>query len=133
MSAAALNYVKSKSGVNLYTNEGNFSQAGYNRALAELRPRLRALVSDDVADVLEQLGAVAQDLQRQRRGGAFNNSSTFSAAVREAGKNYIEGAVNTVTPGVNLGTFVRERRAKSRERDRIGRSLDPSRYLTAEE
>ncbi len=130
IAAAALNYVKSKSGVNLYTNEGNFTQAGFNRALADLRPRLRSLVSGDVADVLEQLGAVAQDLQRQRKGGAFNNSGTFSAAAREASKGYIEGVANTVVPGANLGTFVRNRRAATREKDRAARALDPTRYLT---
>lgn len=132
IAAAALNYIKSKSGVNLYTNDGNFSQAGFNRALNEVMPKLEQLVPGSTAELLQQLGAVAQDIQRQRKGGAFNNSGTFSAAVRESLKNKAEGALNAVTPGVELGTFVRKKRAEGRERKRVRRALDPSRYLEQE-
>lgn len=129
MAAAALNYVKSKSGVNLYTNEGNFSQHGFNRALQDIMPRIDALVPARVAETLQQLGLVAHDLQRQRKGGVFNNSGTFSAAAREAAKGYAEGTLNTMVPGAQLGTFVRKRRAEGREKERVQRALDPRKYL----
>lgn len=130
IAASALNYVKSKSGVNPYTNEGNFSQAGFNKALAEIMPRINELMPDETAEIMQQLGRVAQNLQRQRKGGVFNNSGTYGAAAREAAKGYAEGTLNTLVPGANLGTFARQRRAEGRAKDRSKRALDPIRYLT---
>jgi hypothetical protein len=130
IAAAALNYVKQKAGVNLNTNEGNFSQKGYNDAIAELAPRLRTLVPPKVAETLEQLGRVAHDLQRQRRGGNFNNSGTAGALIKEATKGYAENALNTVVPGAQLGTGIRKQRDASRERKRIQRALNPIEYLS---
>src|SRR6185503_10530210 len=79
IAAGALNYVKSKSGVNLYTNEGNFSQAGYNRALSELTPKLEFLLGEQVAERAQALGNVARYTQAQPRGAFVNNSNTFVA------------------------------------------------------
>lgn len=132
IAAAALNYVKSKSGINPVTNEGNFSQHGFNTALAAILPKIQHLVPGKTAELLQQLGQVASDLQLQRKGGTFNNSGTFSAAAREASKGYAEGVLNTVVPGANLGSFVRKRRADNRDKDRARRALDPRRYLTAD-
>lgn len=131
IAAAALNYVKSKSGVNLYTNEGNFSQAGFNRALAEITPRLKQLVPGEVADVLQQLGNVARRIQQRPSGSYVNSSNTYTAAVGKAAKNYTENALNTVVPGVNLGTTIRRQRAEGRDKKRASRALNPLEYLSA--
>lgn len=130
LAAAALNYVKSKSGVNLYTNEGNFSQAGFNRALAEITPRLGAMVPNNVAEMLQQLGNVARHVQMRPKGAFVNESNTFTAAAGEVAKGYGEGALNTVVPGAQLGTFIRKSRQKGRDKDRASRALDPRKYLT---
>jgi hypothetical protein len=132
VAAAALNYVKKRSGIDLYTNEGNFSQAGFNRALGEVTPRLNVLVPGEVAETLRKLGNVARNAERQTRGQSVNNSNTFVAAARDAAKGYAEGALNTVVPGAQIGTFIRKRRSDSRDRSRVARSLDPRKYLVIE-
>jgi hypothetical protein len=132
IAAAALNYIKSKSGVNLYTNEGNFSQAGYNRALAEVMPKLEQLVPRETAELLQQLGNVARRIQMRPKGAFVNESNTFTAAAADAAKSNVEGALNTVVPGAQLGTFIRKRRADKRDKDRAQRALDPRKYLTQE-
>lgn len=132
VAAAALNYVKAKSGVNPYTNQGNFSQAGFNRALGEIRPKLAQLLPGKVSEVMEQLGEVAQELQIQRKGGTFNNSNTFSAAAASTAKNMLESGLNSALPGAQLGTTARNRRADARAKARAQRSLDPRKYLTSD-
>lgn len=133
IAAAALNWIKSKSGVNLYTNEGNFSQAGFNRALQEIMPKLEALVPRETAELLAQLGNVARHVQARPKGSFVNESNTFTAAAAEAGKSYAEGTLNTVVPGAQLGTFIRKRRQDKRDKNRARRALDPAQYLTAED
>lgn len=125
VAAAALNYVKSKSGVNLYTNEGNFSQAGYNRALAEITPKLNQLLPQQYAEMAQQLGNVARMVQIQPRGSFVNNSNTLTAAMSGVAKSYGEGTLNAAVPGANLGTFIRERRRATDTRKRVDRALDP--------
>src|SRR6185369_1124719 len=72
MAAAGLNYLKSKSGIDMFTNRGEFSQAGYNRALAQLRPKLDALVGADRAEQAEALGNVARNIMQPPSGAHVN-------------------------------------------------------------
>jgi hypothetical protein len=118
IAAGALNYVKSKSGVNIYTNEGNFSQAGYNRALAELTPKLDVLVGPKVGEQVQTLGNVARYTQAQPRGSFVNNSNTTVAEhAMNLAKGVAERGVNALVPGADLGSLAREklsRRADNR-------------------
>lgn len=117
MAAGALNYLKSKSGVNLYTNEGNFSQAGFNRALSELNPKLESLVGPQRAEQVRTLGNVARYTQAQPRGSFVNTSNTLVAAAKEKAASAVEMAVNTtVFPGAGLGTKGREALAARAEK-----------------
>lgn len=109
IAAGALNYVKSKSGVNLYTNEGNFSQAGYNRALSEILPKIDYLVPSKIAEQAQTLGNVARYTQAQPRGSFVNNSNTFVAAAGEHFANAAEGVANVAAHGVPVGTFARKK------------------------
>lgn len=126
ITAGALNYLKSKSGVNLYTNEGNFSQAGYNRALSELTPKLNKLVGPQRAEQVQTLGNVARYTQAQPRGSFVNNSNTTVAAhAANLAKGVAERGVNAVLPGADLGTLARER-IETRSDKRFAReSLKP--------
>lgn len=108
MTAIALNHLKQKAGVDMYTGTGNFSQAGYNKALAEIEPRSRELLGNQLAEKTRTLGNVARYTQEQSRGGFANNSHTLVGALAksagaEAG-SYAEQALNTVTPGFKLGS-----------------------------
>lgn len=131
IAAGALNYVKSKSGVNLYTNEGNFSQAGFNRALSELTPKLDVLVDPKVAEQIQTLGNVARYTQAQPRGSFVNNSNTTVAAHAAAlAKGAAERSVNALLPGAELGTLAREKLAKRAEKKFVREALDPASGIT---
>jgi hypothetical protein len=126
IAAGALNYVKSKSGVNLYTNEGNFSQAGYNRALAEITPKLEQLVGGPTAEQLEALGNVARHVQAQPRGSFVNHSNTTVAAyAANIAKSAAERSVNALVPGADLGTLAREKLGRRAEKRATREALKP--------
>ena len=126
MSAAALNYLKAKSGVNLYTNEGNFSQAGFNRALSEITPKLDRLLSQQAAEQVQTLGNVSRYVQAQPRGSFVNNSNTTVAAhAANLAKGAVERGVNAILPGADLGTLGREKLARRAEKKEVEEALKP--------
>jgi hypothetical protein len=123
--ASALNYLKSKAGVDPYTNTGNFSQAGYNKARAELEPRMDSLLDPNVADQVRTLGNVARYTQAQPRGSFVNNSNTFTAAAAEHAKGVVEGAANYMAHGVPVGTWARKAIQGKADQATINRALEP--------
>lgn len=136
VTAVALNHLKQKAGIDMYTGAGNFSQAGYNKALAQIEPRSRELLGDDLAEKTRTLGNVARYTQEhaQGRGGFANYSHTLvgslaHAAGAEAG-NYAEHAVNTVTPGLKLGTKAAEAVGAHRNAQWVRETLKPGAGLS---
>lgn len=126
IAAGALNYLKSKSGINLYTNEGNFSQAGYNRALSELMPKLNKLVGPQRAEQVQTLGNVARYTQFQPRGHFVNNSNTTVAAhATNLAKGVAERGVNAVLPGADLGSLAREKLESRSDKKFVREALKP--------
>jgi hypothetical protein len=105
--ASGLNYLKSRAGIDPYTNEGNFSQDGYNKALAELTPKLERLVGPEMAEQLQRLGRVARAVQARPAGSFVNESNTFTAAAGEGAKSTAEGIANQMAFGVPVGTWTR--------------------------
>lgn len=131
VTAVALNHLKQKAGVDMYTGAGNFSQAGYNKALAQIEPRSRELLGDDLAEKTRTLGNVARYTQEhtQGRGGFANYSHTLvgslaHAAGAEVG-SYAEHAVNTVTPGLKLGSKAAEAVGAHRNAQWVRDTLKP--------
>jgi len=112
IAASALNYLKERAGTP--NDAGNFSQAGYNKALNALRPKLDSLFDPVAAQQVETLGKVARYTQEQPRGSYINNSNTFTAAVKGAGKAAVSGALNKATYGLTgvLGDAMEKGRAK---------------------
>lgn len=125
MAAAGLNYLKSKSGIDMFTNRGEFSQAGYNRALAQLRPKLEALVGEKGAEQAEALGNVARNIIQAPDGAHVNYSNTAVAAMKEGAKTAIEGAVNVKAGGIPLGTWTRQALGNRAEKRAVRESLKP--------
>lgn len=123
--ASALNYLKSKAGIDPYTNTGNFSQSGYNKARAELEPRMDSLLDPDTADQVRKLGNVARYTQAQPRGSYVNNSNTFVSALGAKTGTLLERAANTAVPYVNLGTAAKEALAKRAQSLSVHESLKP--------
>jgi hypothetical protein len=131
ISASALNYLKSRSGIDAYQNTGNFSQAGYNKALAELTPKLGHLVNTKIAEQVQTLGNVARYTQAQPRGSFVNNSNTTVAAhAANLAKGMAERGVNALVPGADLGTLARDRLAKRADKKFVREALDPASGIT---
>lgn len=126
MAAGALNYLKAKAGIDPYTNRGNFSQAGYNKALADLQPKLEGLVGPHAAEQAQTLGNVANYVMAQPRGSFVNNSNTTVAAhAANLAKGAVERGVNALVPGADLGTLGREKLAQRAEKKEVREALKP--------
>lgn len=109
--AAPFNYLKQKAGIDPYRNEGDFSQHGYNRALAEVMPKLDLMVGEELAEQAQRLGRVAYDVKGAPAGSFPNRSNTFVAAAAEKAKGIAEQSANTLI-GANIvpvGSWAREK------------------------
>lgn len=109
--AAPFNYMKKRAGIDPYRNQGDFSQAGYNKALAELTPKLDLIVGQDMAEQAQRLGRVAYNVKAAPAGSFPNRSNTFIAATAEAAKGLAERSANTFIGGnvVPVGSWAREK------------------------
>lgn len=124
VSAAVVNWLKSKAGV--IDNNGNFSQAGYNKALQQLDPKLLELVDGQTAEQLKALGNVARYTQAQPRGSYVNQSNTFVAGAKELAKSGLEKTANLAGFGVvPVGTMTREALANRAAAKQTKESLKP--------
>lgn len=125
MAAGMVNWLKNKAGV--VNENGNFSQAGYNKALAQVDPKLLAIVGPEVEKQLKTLGNVARYTQVRPKGSYVNESNTFTASLGEKAKAGAEQAVNlgSVKAGIPLplGSMVREQLAKRSEAKQLKQSL----------
>ena len=127
MAAGMVNWLKNKAGV--INENGNFSQAGYNKALAQVDPKLLAIVGPDVEKQLKTLGNVARYTQVRPKGSYVNESNTFTAALGEKAKTGAENLANlgSVKAGIPLplGSMVRNQLAKRAETKQLQESLKP--------
>ena len=124
VSAAVVNYLKDKAGV--INDNGNFSQAGYNKALKQLDPKLLELVDGQTAQQLKALGNVARYTQAQPRGSYVNQSNTFVAGAKELAKSGVEKGLNAAGLGIiPVGTMTREALAKRAALQQTKESLKP--------
>jgi D-alanyl-D-alanine carboxypeptidase len=116
MAAGTINWLTDKAGI--VDGNGNFSQAGYNKALKKLDDvqNLNAIFNQEAASQLKTLGNVARYTQAQPRGAFVNNSNTLVGSLAEkAGKGVsmgVEKGLNVAVPGLQLGTTVMEMRAR---------------------
>jgi hypothetical protein len=116
MAAGTVNWLKDKAGI--VDETGNFSQAGYNKALKKLDDvkNLQEIFNPESASQLKTLGNVARYTQAQPRGAFVNNSNTLVGALAEKAANLtaagVEKGLNVAVPGLQLGTTVMEMRAR---------------------
>lgn len=123
ITASALNYMKKRAGIDAYTNTGNFSQSGYNKARAELEPHMDELLDPETAENVRKLGNVARYQQMQPRGSYVNNSNTFTAGAAKLA----EHAANLVPlpMGVKLGSSISKVFEGNNAAARVQRALKP--------
>lgn len=127
MAAGMVNWLKNKAGV--VNENGNFSQAGYNKALAQVDPKLLAIVGPEVEKQLKTLGNVARYTQVRPKGSYVNESNTFTAMMGEKAKSGAEQALNlgSVKAGIPLplGSMGRQFMANRAEAQQLKQSLQP--------
>ena len=128
MAAGTVNWLKDKAGI--VDETGNFSQAGYNKALKQLDDvqNLNMIFNQEAASQLKTLGNVARYTQAQPRGAFVNNSNTLVGALAEkAGKGVamgVESGLNLAVPGLQLGTSVMEMRARRASQAETKKALE---------
>ena len=116
MAAGTVNWLKDKAGI--VDETGNFSQAGYNKALKQLDDvqNLNMIFNQEAASKLKTLGNVARYTQAQPRGAFVNNSNTLVGSLAEKASKAVgvgvESGLNLAAPGLQLGTSVMEMRAR---------------------
>lgn len=105
MGVAALDHLRKVSDPN---GSGYFGQAGFNRHLQALDPKLGSLLDRNTAEQLETLGNVARYTQVQPKGSFVNNSNTLVGALADHAAHAAEGVVNVATKGIPVGTIARK-------------------------
>jgi hypothetical protein len=125
VAANIIEYLRSKS----VDQQGNFSQAAYNKALKELDPKLQNIFDGATAQTLRDLGEVSKKVMAQPKGSFANNSNTFVSALAErVGKGISKSAeqgLNILVPGASIGTAAAEVRARRAGRKFEEESLKP--------
>ena len=125
VAANIIEYLRGKS----VDQQGNFSQAAYNKALKELDPKLQNIFDGATAQTLRDLGEVSKKVMAQPKGSFANNSNTFVSALAErVGKGISKSAeqgLNILVPGASIGTAAAEVRARRAGRKFEEESLKP--------
>jgi hypothetical protein len=122
VASGTVNHLKASAGINS-EGMGNFSQAGYNRALERISPKLGVIFDPESRKNVETLGKVARYTQEQPRGSYVNNSNTLVGALAEAAKSGAEGAANVAAGGVPIGSWARKMAKIAQERKDLKETL----------
>jgi hypothetical protein len=128
MAAGTVNWLKDKAGI--VDEQGNFSQAGYNKALKKLDDvkNLNEIFNPEAASQLKTLGNVARYTQAQPRGAFVNNSNTLVGALADRASKAVSYGVekggNLLVPGLQLGTTVMEVRARHAAQEATKKALE---------
>jgi hypothetical protein len=121
VAANIIEYLRSKS----VDQQGNFSQAAYNKALKELDPKLQNIFDGATAQTLRDLGEVSRKVMAQPKGSFANNSNTFVSALADKFGKGAEQALNLAIPGASIGTAAAQVRARRAGRQFEEQSLKP--------
>lgn len=127
MTVAALDQLRAAAGVDEQWR-GNFGQAGFNKQLQALGPKLSSLMDPKTAQTLESVGNVARHTQFQPRGSYVNNSNTLVGALAEHGATAAENLVNAKT-GIG-GTVIRKGVELITHKQRVQKALAPGAGIT---
>jgi hypothetical protein len=120
IASGAINFLKSRAGIR--GEGGNFTQAGYNKALEAISPKLHSLVDPKTAEHLNNLGEVARWTQEQPAGSFVNNSNTFVSAM---GDKAISSLLDRVPVVGTAHQMVKAFKEHKGIQDWINQSLEP--------
>jgi hypothetical protein len=124
MAVAVLDHLRDKAGLGS-DYRGSFKQSGFNNALADLDPKLRALVDPRTAQTLQDLGEVAHNIQVAPPGHTVNSSNTLTAGLSDYAQGAAEHAVNAKFGGLPVGTFAKKQLQKVTQGARIRQAIQP--------
>lgn len=121
IASGTVNFLKNQAGIRDGT--GNFTQAGYNKALKTIEPKLHDLVDPSTASHLLTLGKVARYTQEQPRGSFVNNSNTLVGGLADKAGEAAWTAADAKTLGATkvYRDFVNNAKLK----ERANQSLAP--------
>lgn len=128
MAAGTVNWLKDKAGI--VDESGNFSQAGYNKALKKLDDvnNLNAIFNPEASTQLKNLGNVARYTQFQPRGSFVNNSNTLVGALANHAAGAVETGANAMMGGkygIPIGSIVRGKIQEVKAGKETEKSLAP--------
>jgi hypothetical protein len=104
---------------------GNFTQAGYNKALDGLGGKLPLIADPETAYNLQAVGNFAKRAQVQPRGAYVNNSNTLVGSLAGKAATGLEKTANAAVPFFNLGTEAREALAKRAAANAAAKAVAP--------
>ena len=128
MAAGTVNWLKDKAGI--VNESGNFSQAGYNKALKKLDDvnNLNAIFNPEASTQLKTLGNVSKYVQFQPKGSFVNNSNTLVGALANHAAGAVETGANVMMGGkygIPIGSIVRGKIQEVKARKETEKSLAP--------
>lgn len=128
MKASVIDYLREKAGV--AREGGNFTQAGYNKALMSLdnMNNLNVVMDGNTANQLKTLGNVAGYIQNQPKGSFVNNSNSTVAYLAEKAAQGLETLGNVVGGGkfgLPVGTMIRGKAQEIKAAKETQKSLRP--------
>lgn len=126
---ATLDHLRQAAGISPDYN-GNFTQAGYNKALQQLSPKMQSLLDPKTLENVTNLGDVARYTQFQPKGSFVNNSNTFVAAAGEKAADALEGALNYKTGGIPIASAIRKQLGENKVRKQAEATFAPGAGLT---
>jgi vacuolar-type H+-ATPase subunit H len=124
--AATMFHLKERAGIDS-NNRGNFTQAGYNKALEALdRTNKLGLIFDPQGQLMTKtLGNVAAHTQFQPRGSFVNNSNTLVGYLGQKAAGALETAANTTFGGMPVGTLARQSLENAAKLKGVQESMSP--------
>lgn len=127
MAAGTVNWLKDKAGI--VDETGNFTQAGFNKALKQLDDvkNMEQIFTPEAASQLKTLGNVARYTQAQPRGAFVNNSNTLVGAMAEKAAYLMEQGANVVgggKMGIPIGSMVRSKVQSYKTTKEIEKALE---------
>ncbi len=126
---ATLDHLRKSAGIDPGYN-GNFTQAGFNKALQALEPKLFSLLDPKTAETARTLGDVARYTQFQPKGSFANNSNTFVSAAAEKAADALEGIVDFKAGGIPIASTIRKQLNENKVKKQAEETFAPGAGLT---
>jgi len=124
LSVAALDHLRDAAGIGP-DYKGSFKQAGFNKALQALDPKLTSLLDPKTAEQLQTLGNVAHNIQVEPPGGTVNRSNTLTAGLSGYAGGALEHAANAKGGLIPLGTIARKGIEHVKYGSRVKQAIQP--------